>query len=50
MLNHLCAIELMQNDDSGFSVGLVDDNNMFKWNVIFNGPEDTIYDVSCTQR
>ena len=36
--------ELSQNDESGFSVGLENDNNMFKWNIIFNGPEDTPYE------
>lgn len=36
--------ELSQNDDSGFSVGLENDNNMFKWNIIFNGPEDTPFE------
>ena len=36
--------ELSQNDESGFSVGLENDNSMFKWNVIFNGPEDTPYE------
>ena len=37
--------ELSKNSDSGFSVGLVDDNNFFKWSVCFTGPEDTIYEV-----
>ncbi len=31
--------------DGGFSVGLIDDNDLFKWSVWFTGPEDTIYDV-----
>ena len=35
---------MSQNDDSGFSVGLENDNSMFKWNIIFNGPEDTPYE------
>lgn len=30
--------------DSGFSVGLIDDNDFFKWSVCFTGPEDTIYE------
>ena len=25
-------------------MGLENDNNMFKWNIIFNGPEDTPYE------
>ena len=38
-------LELSRNSDSGFSVGLVDDNDFFKWSVCFTGPEDTIYEV-----
>ena len=30
--------------DSGFSVGLIDDNDYFKWSVCFQGPEDTLYE------
>ena len=30
--------------DSGFSVGLIDDKDFFKWSVCFTGPEDTIYE------
>lgn len=36
--------ELSKNPDSGFSAGLVDDSNPFEWQVILNGPPDTIYD------
>ncbi|CAG9332672.1 unnamed protein product [Blepharisma stoltei] len=32
--------DLTQNEDSGFSVGLVDDN-WFIWTVCFSGPTDT---------
>ena len=35
--------ELSQNEDSGFSVGLKDDN-WFEWTVSFPGPEDTPYE------
>ena len=34
----------MNNDDLGASIGLVDDNDLFKWSVIFEGPEDTLYE------
>ncbi len=30
--------------DLGFSVGLIDDNDIYKWSVLFTGPEDTIYE------
>jgi ubiquitin-protein ligase len=38
-------IELNQNDEIGCSVGLEDENNFFKWNVVFEGPTDTLYEV-----
>jgi len=37
-------IELSKNSDGGFSVGLVDDNDFFRWSVCFTGPEDSIYE------
>ena len=37
-------IDCMNNDDLGASIGLVDDNDLFKWSVIFEGPEDTLYE------
>ena len=30
--------------DLGFSVGLIDDNDIYKWSVLFTGPEDTIFE------
>lgn len=38
-------LELNRNADCGFSVGLLDDNDFFKWTVCFTGPEDSIYEV-----
>ena len=36
--------ECMKQTDLGFSVGLIDENDFFKWSVCFTGPEDTIYE------
>ncbi|XP_074576908.1 ubiquitin-conjugating enzyme E2 7-like isoform X1 [Curcuma longa] len=36
--------DLMKNPVDGFSAGLVDDSNVFEWNVTIIGPPDTIYD------
>jgi ubiquitin-protein ligase len=44
-LNSNFAVDLGQNDEIGCSVGLEDDNNFFKWNVVFEGPTETIYEV-----
>ncbi len=43
--NHI-LIELSQSEEhEGWSFGLEDDNNLFKWNVMFSGPQDSIYEV-----
>ena len=39
-------IEISKSDDLGFSVGLIDENDFFKWSVCFTGTEDTIYEDS----
>ncbi|CAL9159341.1 unnamed protein product, partial [Musa hybrid cultivar] len=36
--------DLMKNPVDGFSAGLVDDSNVFEWNVTIIGPPDTLYD------
>ena len=36
--------ECMKQTDLGFSVGLIDENDFFKWSVCFTGPEDTVYE------
>jgi ubiquitin-conjugating enzyme E2 G1 len=41
MLSFVCA-ELSRNPVDGFSAGLVDDSNIFEWNVAIMGPLDTL--------
>ena len=36
----------VSNNTLGASIGLENDNDMFLWNVIFEGPNDTLYEVS----
>ena len=36
--------DLNKRTDLGFSVGLIDDNDYYKWSVLFQGPEDTIFE------
>ena len=36
--------DISQNDDIGASVGLEDDSNLFLWNVVFEGPMETLYE------
>lgn len=34
--------ELNKNPVEGFSAGLIDDNDIFKWEVLIIGPPDTL--------
>eukprot|EP00474_Spongospora_subterranea_P005361 CRZ05819.1 hypothetical protein [Spongospora subterranea] len=36
--------ELMKNPVDGFSVGLVDDDNMFEWQIMIEGPAGTMFE------
>ena len=36
--------DLNKSSDLGFSVGLIDENDYYKWSVLFTGPEDTIFE------
>uniref|UniRef100_A0A7S3QS56 UBC core domain-containing protein n=1 Tax=Dunaliella tertiolecta TaxID=3047 RepID=A0A7S3QS56_DUNTE len=36
--------ELSKNPVEGFSAGLVDDSNLFEWQVTIIGPTDTLYE------
>ncbi|CDI98582.1 Ubiquitin-conjugating enzyme E2 G1 [Taenia solium] len=36
--------ELNKSGTEGFSAGLIDDDNIFKWQVLIMGPADTLYD------
>lgn len=38
----LTDAELQKKPDEGFSAGLVDDNNIFEWQVMIIGPPDTL--------
>ena len=39
-------IEIQQNDEIGCSVGLENEDDFFKWSIVFEGPGDTLYEVS----
>ncbi|KAG0371193.1 MAG: ubiquitin-conjugating enzyme/RWD-like protein [Linnemannia gamsii] len=36
--------ELTKNPVEGFSAGLVDDDNIFEWEIVIMGPQDTLYE------
>ena len=36
--------DIQNNDDISASIGLEDDNDLFIWNVVFEGPVDTLYE------
>jgi len=37
-------IELNKDESNGFSCGLEDDSDWFRWRVCFEGPQDSIYE------
>ena len=36
--------DAQNNDDLRASIGLENDDDLFLWNIVFEGPEDTIYE------
>jgi ubiquitin-conjugating enzyme E2 G1 len=36
--------DLKKHPNGGFSAGLVDDDNLYKWEVVIVGPPDTVYE------
>jgi len=36
--------DLQKNPVEGFSAGLVDDSNIFEWEIMIIGPQDTLYE------
>lgn len=42
----LMFLDITTQSDLGASIGLENDNDLFLWNVIFEGPSDTLYEVS----
>ena len=41
-------VDVQNNDDLGASIGLENDDDLFLWNVTFEGPESSLYEVSTT--
>lgn len=37
-------IELSKSSIDGFSAGLIDDEDIFKWELVIYGPQDTVYE------
>lgn len=37
-------LELQKNPVEGFSAGLVDESNVFEWEIVVIGPPDTLYE------
>jgi len=44
LLLHKQLIELQKSGVSGFSAGLIDDSNIYKWEIVLMGPPDSLYE------
>ena len=44
ILTFISIIACQNNDDLGASIGLENDDDLFLWNILFEGPEDTLYE------
>lgn len=42
LLNSFSYTELNKNPVEGFSAGLIDDNDLYRWEVLIIGPPDTL--------
>lgn len=36
------SLDLLKNPVDGFSAGLVDENNIYEWDIMIMGPPDTL--------
>lgn len=43
-MTHSSSIDLIKNPVEGFSAGLVDESNIYEWQVMIIGPADTLYE------
>lgn len=41
-MNRIFVAELNKNPVEGFSAGLIDDNDIYRWEVLIIGPPDTL--------
>lgn len=48
MVNVSLFLELAKHPVEGFSAGLVDDSNVYEWEVVIVGPPDTLYEGMVT--
>ena len=38
------TLDIQKADDLNASIGLEDESNLFLWNIVFEGPEDSLYE------
>jgi ubiquitin-conjugating enzyme E2 G1 len=43
-LRIFCSLDIQKADDLNASIGLENDDDLFLWNIVFEGPEDSLYE------
>ena len=38
------TLDIQKADDLNASIGLENEDNLFLWNIVFEGPEDSLYE------
>ena len=41
---YFLILDIQKADDLNASIGLENDDDLFLWNIVFEGPEDSLYE------
>ena len=44
LTTYFILVDIQKADDLNASIGLENDDNLFLWNIVFEGPEDSLYE------
>ena len=44
LFTYFLLLDIQKADDLNASIGLENDDDLFLWNIVFEGPEDSLYE------